>query len=604
MSPQNRAELHLRENVRRSTVSLTLAFAIALELFLLSIIVAFPEQVHHLFASVAGFRITFFVINFLLVWLAIMLAVAFARWRETNRQKAQLDTVVSSISPDALLVVSPNREILACNPSVRRIFGWEESEILHQKTDLLYEDRRTIPGNGHEIYEALYRDGFHIGLATGKHKDGSKIPLEIITGELSGREGAVVLVRDIRERVQAEETRRKLQEKVAREQKMESLGVMVGGIAHDFNNLLAGIMGNAELALRALPPEDVESRQSLEEIVHATQEAAKVCRQMLAYTGKGRLHLTAIDLSKLIRDLEHVVAVTISRKHKVNYDLAEDLPKIEGDALQLQQVFLHLISNATEAIGEEEGAISIATGVTELHQPSGANTIFAEPFRPGQYVFLRVTDTGCGMDEQTCAKIFEPFFTTKTSRRGLGLVSVRGIVLAHKGMVQVESQLGQGTTMTVFLPASAPGAEKQRPLVSPGSAQAARPSGPDSAAWRGHGTVLVVDDEATIMQFLKVLLTGLGFTVLGTATGAEGLRIFREKAGEIVLSLVDVTLPDMSGADVLREMRLVRPDTRILLCTGSEASVERFAALNPDGVLQKPYDMNVLVEKVRAAVEG
>ena len=281
-------------------------------------------------------------------------------------------------------------------------------------------------------------------------------------------------------------------------QKLESLGILAGGIAHDFNNILAGIMGYAELALARLPPSD-PIRSEIEEIDKASRRAADLTRQMLAYAGKGTFIIAPLNLSRIVEDNKNMLAMSVSKKAGLKYNLAADVPAIQADPGQVTQVLMNLVINASEALGEQSGVITIATGThqcdgttpspTPLSPAAGERgrgempgTGLARYVPAGLYVFLEVADTGCGMDNETLGKIFDPFFSTKFTGRGLGLAAVQGIVRSHKGAIQVSSQSGQGTTFRILFPA---GAFPLPPVQSE----------PAAPSWHGTGLVLIVDDE-------------------------------------------------------------------------------------------------------------
>ena len=312
-------------------------------------------------------------------------------------------------------------------------------------------------------------EGVHV------RKDGHKIPVEISANlfDCEGRLTAVTTVRDITQRKRAEQQQHELEMQVQQAQKLESLGLLAGGIAHDFNNLLTAILGHANLALMDLAPES-PVRDSLREIDKASVRAAELCRQMLAYAGKGRFVLEAINLSRLIEELAHLLHVSISKKILLRCHLAEKLPSINADPAELRQVAMSLVINAAEAVGDTEGVIAISTGVMQCSEEYLRGSHLTEPPASGQYVFLEVVDTGCGMDAETRNRIFDPFFTTKFAGRGLGLAAVLGIVRSHRGTLRVESEPGCGTTFRVLFPTGA-------------KAAALKESGGDPPPWRGRG---------------------------------------------------------------------------------------------------------------------
>lgn len=396
------------------------------------------------------------------------------------------------------------------------------------------------------------------------------------------------------ERERAEQDRRKLETKILQTQKMESLGVLAGGIAHDFNNLLTGILGNADLALLDLPPES-SARARLRDIETSAIRAAELTKQMLAYSGKGQFVIEPIHLSKLVEEMAHLLKTVISKKAVLRFRFADQLPLILADATQIRQIVMNLLTNASEAIGDKSGVITISTGKMDLDQEYLSRTFFDEGLKEGQYVYLEVSDTGCGMDEETMRRIFDPFFTTKFAGRGLGLAAVLGIVRGHRGAVKVYSHPGEGTTFKILLPADSDAeAYKQR----------AEQSSRDQ--WHGDGTVLIIDDEAQVRKVGRMMLERMGFKVVESAGGRDALDYYRDHAGEVRLVLLDMTMPEMSGPEVFRELRRIRPDTRVVLCSGysEQEATNRFEGKGLAGFLQKPFRTDELRTKVRDAIES
>ena len=383
--------------------------------------------------------------------------------------------------------------------------------------------------------------------------------------------------REIAHRKHAEEGRRRLDAKLQEAQKLESLGMLAGGIAHDFNNLLTGILGNADLALLELSPES-PSREELEQIRLAATRAADLTRQMLAYSGKGQMRSEFVDLSVLVEEMTHLLESSISKKAELSCDFAPDLPTIEGDATQIRQVLMNLITNASDALEGGPGRISIRTGVCELDRQDLLNADETSPRR--LRAFFEVADTGCGMDEATRARIFDPFFSTKFLGRGLGLAAVQGIVRSHGGTIRIDSEPGVGTTTTVLFPCS--------PVTS--TAQEKRPVTRVETV-EGRGTVLVVDDEEPVRRLLARLVARLGFSVRTAADGDEAVRVFGAHADEIVAVLLDLTMPRMGGLEAMQGIRTVRPETKIVLSSGyvQDESLKDAVGTGPLVFLQKPY---------------
>jgi signal transduction histidine kinase len=284
--------------------------------------------------------------------------------------------------------------------------------------------------------------------------DGSTVPLEIITGELVDRNGAVLLIRDITERQAFEDQRRKLEARAMQTQKLESLGVLAGGVAHDFNNILMIILGHADLMLMR-DPADPELRDSLFEIQKGAGRARDICRHLLSFAGRSPRDIRPVNLSRVVEEAAHMLDLRIPQKVMMQLELGGNIAPIQADESQMHQVAKNLITNACDAIGDEPGRIVIATGdvvctAEYLGDTMGGTT----GLEPGDYVFLRVTDTGCGMDDATRRRICEPFFTTKREGNGMGMAAVLGIVRSHHGAIKLESTLGKGSTFTVLFPRS------------------------------------------------------------------------------------------------------------------------------------------------------
>jgi len=396
---------------------------------------------------------------------------------------------------------------------------------------------------------------------------------------------------DITERRRVEEEQRRLEEHIRHVQKLESLGVLAGGIAHDFNNLLMAILGNADLALLALSPAS-PARQNIEEIGTASRRAAELCRQMLAYSGKGRFVVEKLDLSELVREMANILEVSVSKKATLRCHYPEGLPAVEADATQVRQVVMNLITNASEALGERPGVISISTGAMACDRAYLLDSVSGTDLPAGRYVFLEVSDSGCGMDAETQRRIFDPFFTTKFTGRGLGLAAVLGIVRGHGGSIRVRSQPGKGTTFTVLLPAlDTPARPTEKPMAAP-------------QPWHGDGTVLLVDDEPGVRRVGEEMLEVLGFRVLTAADGVEAVHVFRQHADAIACVILDLTMPRMNGEEAFRELRRIRGDVRVVLSSGYDEQdvTRRFFGEGPTGFVQKPYTVDLLREVVQRAL--
>ena len=417
-------------------------------------------------------------------------------------------------------------------------------------------------------------------------KDGRIIEMEITSHTLlfGNRRAELVLAYDVSERKQIEAERLEMERRLLHTQKLESLGVLAGGIAHDFNNLLMVILGYADLSLLEVSPVS-PVRSKIEEIIKASHRAADLCRQMLAYSGKGNFVIEHMYLNEVIEEMTHMLKTSISKKVLLNLNLEKMVPPIEGDPAQIRQVIMNLVINASEAIGDKSGAVTISTGAKYCDTAYFQETFHADSLSAGQYVSVEVSDTGCGMDKETQSRIFEPFFTTKFTGRGLGMSAVMGIMQGHRGALKVYSEPGKGTTFRLLFPASA---EAGAALTEEGPA-------PDSE-WRGSGTVLLVDDEETVLAVGRSMLETLGFSVITAWDGREAVTTYRLRGQEIAFVVMDLTMPHMGGEEAFRELRRIDPSVKVFISSGySEWEVSaRFAGKSLAGFIQKPYQMNEL----------
>jgi two-component system cell cycle sensor histidine kinase/response regulator CckA len=401
---------------------------------------------------------------------------------------------------------------------------------------------------------------------------------------------------EIIERELAEEERRRVQVKLLHAQKLESLGVLSGGIAHDFNNLLVGILGNAGLALQDLPP-DSPVRETLRDIETAALRAADLTRQLLAYAGKGQFFVGPVNLSSVVEEMANLLATAVAKNARLDFQFPNALPTIEADATQLRQVVMNLITNASEAIGTASGTIAVRTGVMDADRAYLADVQLGAGLPAGRYAFVEIQDDGHGMHPATQARIFDPFFTTKFTGRGLGLAAVLGIVRAHRGAIRVTSAPGRGTTIRVLFPCTDSAAETgAQPRTSDPSLRAIPERG---------GTVLVVDDEETVRTVARRILIAKGFTVHLASGGVEAVHILRSDPSAIDAVLLDLTMPDMSGAVTMQELLRVRPDLRIVLSSGysqEEAVPASDVTAAATAFIQKPYRPADLVATIRRAL--
>ena len=512
----------------------------------------------------------------------------------TERRRAQQDAAylaaIVESSDDAIVSRSPAGVIQTWNAGAERLYGYRAEEAIgNPLLELIPPDRRREEA---ELMERLKSGGRLVHFETTRiRKDGSPVDISLTVSPIRDRAGQMIGIsymgRDITEQ-------KRTAEQLRQTQKLESLGVLAGGIAHDFNNLLTGILGNASLALDDLPPAS-PAKDALDAVLTASDRAAQLARQMLAYSGKGRFLVERIDLSQRIREVLPLIKASIPSTVEVRLRLDENLPSIEADPAQIQQLVMNVIINGGEAIGEAApGTLTIATRTMEVDEPylrqqrgSGGD------ISPGKYVVFEVQDTGCGMDEATVNRIFDPFFTTKFTGRGLGLAAVLGIVRGHRGWVEVSSAMGEGATFRFLFPA----VEAARRGDAP-------PAENTPADLHGSGTVLVVDDEQVVRNLARHSLERYGYSVLLAEDGARGFDIFCREADRILCVVLDLTMPVMSGEETLERMKSLRPEIPVILSSGfNEAqAVQRFQGKGLAGFLQKPYRASALVEKIKMVI--
>jgi PAS domain S-box-containing protein len=424
--------------------------------------------------------------------------------------------------------------------------------------------------------------------------DHSAAPIVTEDGSVGG---VVVIFRDITERRRAEQERERLarealetEERLRQSAKLESLGVLAGGIAHDFNNLLVGILGNASLVEELLPP-DSTLLPLIQDVVGASEKAAQLTHQMLAYSGKGRFVISRVDLSSEVEEILPLISRPIPKTCSVHLDLAQNIPLILADKSQLQQILMNLVINAAEACGTRPGIVLIKTSRCERDDFTLPPGFGLDAIVPGTYVRLEVSDNGSGMSEEVKAKIFDPFFSTKFTGRGLGLSAVLGIIRSHKGSIEVESTPGKGTTFRVYFPAVSGSVEvKERGTASPG---------PNIT-----GTVLVVDDEPIVRSTAKSTLEKSGFQVILAEDGEIGVQKFVQFADRIAVVILDLTMPVMDGEAALGHIKRIDPGARVILTSGFDRLelAERFNGKGFAGFLQKPYTSARLIESVTNAL--
>jgi PAS domain S-box-containing protein len=428
--------------------------------------------------------------------------------------------------------------------------------------------------------------GEEIGLNeyTAMRKDGSKFPIMIHSapivrnGEILGLRGFII---DITDRKKTEEERLRLETQFHQAQKMETIGTLAGGIAHDFNNLMTTILGNTSLMLF-----DIDNSHPhyalLKNIERQINRGAELTTQLLGYARKGKYLVKPVSLNQIIE--ESAAAFGRTRKEiTIGYELTDDLLAVEADQGQIQQVLLNLFVNAADAM---------PTGGKLMLKTSNAthNDIKSKEYQPvaGDYLRLSVSDTGIGMDEKVRQRIFDPFFSTKETGKGtgLGLASVYGIIKNHGGYIEVQSQKGQGSQFSIFLPASA----KQVPTIAE--------SAPEII--KGSGTILMVDDEEMVLDVGAQVLKKLGYTVLESNNGRNAVELYKKLQDKINLVVLDIVMPDMGGAEVYDRLKEINPDVKVLLSSGYsiDDQAREIMERGCDGFIQKPFSLKAMSDKI------
>ncbi len=480
-------------------------------------------------------------------------------------------SVVEQAQDMIFLVDLDTLAIVQANQAFHRVLGYTQEDLRRLTLyDLVNADRDSVDRNLALVAE---QGSAAIGRRVYNHADHTTREVEV-TGSIlnSGNQRLMVtLARDISERLATE---RALQQS----QKLESLGILAGGIAHDFNNLLTAMMGNLSLAQMKSHPSS-PSWPYLDALERSLQRAGDLTRQMLAYSGKGRFVTQTVDLNQTVSEMTHLLSVTISKDISLRFDLGRDLPPMDADPAQLQQIVMNLVTNASDAIGDHEGVIRLSTRTEELDAARIASDFPSQPVEPGPHLLLEVSDTGCGMDAATQQRIFEPFFTTKVKGRGLGLSAMLGILRGHRAGIRIQSALGKGTTFQIFLPSQA-GAE----------IEADDPATSTPLAIRPDAGVLVVDDEEGLRESAVELFRLLGFgSVFEAGNGLEALEVYKARKDQIVLVFMDLTMPQMNGGEAFRALRELDPELKVILTSGFDEESCLEGGERPSAFLQKPY---------------
>jgi len=506
---------------------------------------------------------------------------------ERAARKSLLDALMETL-PVGLALMDARGATIRANPEFARIWAGPPPVATRFSNHAVY--RGWWASSGQPVRPEDWASAR--ALAKGETVVGQELVIQRLDGTQASVLNSAAPIRDAHGQVAGcsvalmDITELKATEKKFREaQKLESLGVLAGGIAHDFNNLVGIILANTELAQQKLAggsPADEEIQQ----IQKVAGRAAEIVRQMMVYAGQETPGLESVDLSRLVGDMLRLLQISISKRVTLKTDLQENLPAVLANPAQIQQVIMNLITNAAEAIGESSGVVTIAA--SEVHAESGSPA-GTQGMKSG--VRLEVSDTGCGMTEEVRAKSFDPFFTTKFAGRGLGLAAVHGIVHSHGGTINVISAPGRGSRFEILLPRAA------QPAREAGDSE------PPTANEGGSftGTILVVEDEEALRKAVSEMLRRAGCTVIEAADGQKGMDYFRTGAQNVDVVLLDLTLPGISGTEVLDELWRIRPDVRVILTSAYNLDLAQDTtdSLQPLFYLRKPYVFRQLMGLIR-----
>lgn len=519
---------------------------------------------------------------------------------ELTRQKR----LILHSAGEGICGVDTNGLVTFANPAAARMLKRTPGEMIGRPLAEILQPSSAAGSQADDLTAAIRGlRACHLAEADFVRAGGDRFPAEYSATPIEENGevlGAVVVFNDISARKRAEEERRRLELQLRHNEKLEGLGLLAGGIAHDFNNILVGILGNACLALEELDA-DSPVRTRIQRIVNAGQRASKVIHQILAYAGQARLDAQPVDLNELAAESIEFHRASFPQNVAVRLDLASDLPTLSADGGQIEQLLSNLVINAVEAIGDAAGTVVIRTRSVELGEEDSRREYPGQDLRAGLYVALEVEDDGPGMSAETLNRIFEPFYSSKATGRGLGLAAIRGIVKAHEGGIVVRSQRGVGTLFRVLLPAAGVG---HAAMATTANEPPTRE--PAAAAPAARQTILVIDDEEDIRDIVQAGLEARGLRVWTAENGERGIELFRSRADEIDLVLLDLTMPGLDGCEVLDAILTIRPDARVVLSSGfSEGeAASRVGTARLAGFIHKPYTMDALTASVRQALAG
>jgi len=513
----------------------------------------------------------------------------------TDRQRLEIDLSTTRFSfdnaPIGIYRIASDARILDINKQAAMNLGYSVEEM--RGMTLFDIDPDVKGGIWKELWKVLNKrgnDGFE---RVHRRKDGTQMPVEISSKllEYDGTPFAISFVKDITERKNAEKEKEYLQKQLLQAQRMESVGHLAGGIAHDFNNILSVIIANADLAMRN-PAVGNSADRYLKQIQDAACRSSDLVRQLLAFARKQTIKPVVLDINETIAKMLGMLRRLIGENIELTWVPVPERCRVMLDPSQIDQLLANLMVNARDAI-DGTGKVTIETKRVEINESYRKKRLW---FKPGIYVMLSVSDTGCGMDRQTQERIFDPFFTTKGVGRGtgLGLATVYGIVRQNKGFIHVSSEIGRGTTFKLYFPATEVPVEKINSGISPES------------TLTGSETVLIVEDDPGILEVAEAILSHCGYTVMAARAPGQAVDMVQSSSGKIDLLLTDVVMPVMNGRELAQRIEEIRPGIKCLFMSGYTADVIADHGVLNEGVnfLSKPFTVPELARKVREVLDG
>ena len=482
------------------------------------------------------------------------------------------------------------------NRNYERVYGWNIAQCIGKTNEELHPPE--LARQFTESDEAVLAGNRALRYITRQSEAGGERSLLTIKFPIPSADGGEMMIGglalDITEQEAAERERRKIERQMQQSQKLESLGVLAGGIAHDFNNLLMGILGHADLALTHAGLDEPVLR-NIRAVVSAAQRAADLANQLLAYSGEGKFVLEVVDLSGLVKGLTGLLKVSTTKKAVLHFSLDQEPLPVECDVTQIRQVLMNIIVNASDALDNKPGTITVESGRGVPHGDAAEGIIMGSEHRVGgDYAYVRVTDTGTGMDEATLSRIFDPFFTTKFAGHGLGLAAALGIVRSHRGLIAIRSAPGRGATFTIYLPLTG------KPLTLQGETAL------EGDVWKGWGVVLLADDEASVREVATMMLEAIGFDVVSVENGREAIDFFKQGEIRPVAVLLDLTMPEIGGVEAYHAIRAINKTIPIILSSGynKEEDVAAAGGLRHPLFLKKPYRLDAMRAVFKQALSG